>query len=1079
MSVVSPNNLSKIKQGIDHVIIARRNPHTGLFPASTAVTEHGDYSDAWVRDNLYTLVSIFGLRQHFRQQSDGSADAQYYGDIVVKTMRGLLQAMMKQSSKVERFKVTHHPMDALHAKYDTETGDIVVGDDQWGHLQIDATSLYLLSLAQMSQAGLKIIQREDERDFIQNLIYYIAKGYQVPDFGIWERGNKINNGTRELHASSIGMVKSALVAMNMTPFYLFDQAEPHYFYVNDDEIARCRMTLEQLLPRESLSKEVDAACLSITGYPAFAIESITLRDKTEHKIRHSLLGVYGCKRFLLDGHQTPLEDKHRLHYNNQELKNFEHIECEWPLFLVYEYVTALMRQQHDVAADYKQRIEKILVEQDGYALLPELYQLQAHQLDAEKKKPGSQAREPNANMPLVWAQSLYYLGLLLEGGWISSDDIDPIGIRQSNKADQSVVINVVVIAETQAVCDALSRMGIIAETLDTIAPAQVISAEQFSTLHRATGANETIQMTGAPQTIPRPMETAIAYRSNGITNVVQSNIQNADSYLSYDVELMIENLRADWQYIARHWRSACSPLSVVWVTEAHVVEQNIGILKSLVGALNTGAESGLVLHSTALKDALQHALVKDVVLPQSVALLKFSGVAVADWVLPFDASKTAPLPESVLSFLEPMRSEEALTAVLFNSPNLYEQLDTVEQLLVTFDMAYKIAALPGNPTLKIVVQEIYQRATENRIWGVVRKSAALLDRYFNGLEDAVAEILARQKILYAGRSFDAIGQISQPMSNDGLVEILKKNTGYDEREGVINQEIIVFLALLLRYDPHVFSGIVTLRSGQLLQLILSRLARKNDVGAPETFDLLCDLPPARLLKNVRRVVINFDRYSEKLIASEGLMVQPKSVVNSLDRGNIIPLESESAQLGDAADWFQWREIQGLMPRLSDAYYVGLWDLLERSRGLVLGNRFDRKTRMNSDIVLGSMTPGEGQFIRLFEKMLSQIESPSYRQMTIEALFGMMQYLIVNSALSLRSYLTVEVILGHAVRLNWLQHFPEDADRYNDVRGKAWRQFYLESPETVSQRVGDAMAFLIATGQEQSLDEDNEDANSIH
>lgn len=1079
MSVSSPSTLTEIKRGIDHVIIARRNPHTGLFPASTAVTEHGDYSDAWVRDNLYTLVSIFGLRQHFQQQPDGIGDAQYYGDIVIQTMRGLLRAMMKQSDKVERFKVTHDPMDALHAKYDTETGDVVVADDQWGHLQIDATSLYLLSLAQMSHAGLKIIQHEDERDFVQNLIYYISKGYQVPDFGIWERGNKINNGTRELHSSSIGMVKSALVAMNRTPFYLFDKTTPHYFYVNDDEIARCQMSLEQLLPRESLSKEVDAACLSITGYPAFAIESTTTRDKTEHKIRRSLLGAYGCKRFLLDGHQTPLEDKHRLHYNDQELRNFEHIECEWPLFLAYEYVTALMRHQSEVAADYKNRIEKTLVELDGYALLPEIYQLQMHQLVAEKKRPGSQPRVPNTNLPLVWAQSLYYLGLLLDGHWVSSDDIDPIGIREPKTLDPNVVVNVVVIAETQSVCDALASLGIIAETRDTIAPAQVVAAEQFSLFYSATGANAATQMTGAPKTTPRPIEAAIAYRSNGIIHVVQSNIQNTDSYLSYDIELMIENLRADWQYIARHWRSTSQPLSVVWVTEAHVVEQNIGKLKSLLGALNTGADSGLVVQTIALRDAIPHALVKEVVLHQALDPLNQNATVSVDWVLPFDANKAAPLPESVLSFLEPMRSEAALIAVLQHSQNPYEQLDAVEQLLITLDMSHPLAALPGNPTLKALVREIYRRATENRIWGVVRKSAALLDQYFNGLEDAVAEILARQKILYAGRSFDAIGQISQPMGNDGLIEILKKNTGYDVREGVINQEIIVFLALLLRYAPHVFSGIVTLRSGQILQLILSRLARKHDLGAPEAFDLLCDLPPAQLLKQVRRVVIDFDRYSERLIASEGLMVQAESVTSSRDLAHFKSLESDSIELGDAADWFQWREIQGLMPRLSDAYYLGLWHLLERSHGLVLGNRFDRKTRMKSDIVLGSMTPGEGQFIHLFEKMLNQIETPSYRQMTIEALFGMMQYLIWHSGISLRSYLTVEVILGHAVRLNWLAHFPEDADSYNDVRGRAWRQLYLENPDTVSQRVGEAMAFLIATGQEQTLDDDNDDVDSIH
>ena len=61
--------------------------------------------------------------------------------------------MMKQMDKVERFKYTQSPKDALHAKYSVTTGSIVVGDSEWGHLQIDATSVYLLILAEMIASG--------------------------------------------------------------------------------------------------------------------------------------------------------------------------------------------------------------------------------------------------------------------------------------------------------------------------------------------------------------------------------------------------------------------------------------------------------------------------------------------------------------------------------------------------------------------------------------------------------------------------------------------------------------------------------------------------------------------------------------------------------------------------------------------------------------------------------------------------------------------------------------------------------------------------------------------------------------
>lgn len=58
-----------------------------------------------------------------------------------------------QVDKVESFKYSQSTRDSLHAKYNTKTCGTVVGDDQWGHLQLDATSVYLLFLAQMTASG--------------------------------------------------------------------------------------------------------------------------------------------------------------------------------------------------------------------------------------------------------------------------------------------------------------------------------------------------------------------------------------------------------------------------------------------------------------------------------------------------------------------------------------------------------------------------------------------------------------------------------------------------------------------------------------------------------------------------------------------------------------------------------------------------------------------------------------------------------------------------------------------------------------------------------------------------------------
>lgn len=63
-------------------------------------------------------------------------------------------AFVLQLEKVEKFKYSKSTMDCLHAKYNTRTCATVVGDTEWGHLQMDATSLFLLFLAQMTASGM-------------------------------------------------------------------------------------------------------------------------------------------------------------------------------------------------------------------------------------------------------------------------------------------------------------------------------------------------------------------------------------------------------------------------------------------------------------------------------------------------------------------------------------------------------------------------------------------------------------------------------------------------------------------------------------------------------------------------------------------------------------------------------------------------------------------------------------------------------------------------------------------------------------------------------------------------------------
>ena len=53
--------LKSLDVAIDAVVLQRQHPVSGLLPASTANTVHGNYGDAWVRDCVYSIQCVWGL----------------------------------------------------------------------------------------------------------------------------------------------------------------------------------------------------------------------------------------------------------------------------------------------------------------------------------------------------------------------------------------------------------------------------------------------------------------------------------------------------------------------------------------------------------------------------------------------------------------------------------------------------------------------------------------------------------------------------------------------------------------------------------------------------------------------------------------------------------------------------------------------------------------------------------------------------------------------------------------------------------------------------------------------------------
>ncbi|XP_045492080.1 probable phosphorylase b kinase regulatory subunit alpha isoform X3 [Colias croceus] len=555
---------------VHKLILDHQQPVTGLFPASPQ-NDH-----AWIRDNLYCILAVWGLSMAFKKIADQDEDRAKTYELeqsCVKLMRGLLMAMMQQKEKVEKFKSTQNPHDSLHAKYSSITGRTVVTDTEWGHLQIDAISLYLLVLAQMTASGLQIVFSLDEVAFIQNLVFYIESAYCTPDYGIWERGDKTNHGLPELNASSIGMAKAALEAMNELDLFGARGGPSSVIHVLADEAQKCQAVLQSMLPRESNSKELDSGLLSIISYPAFAVDDPNLITKTRETIVNKLQGKFGCKRFLRDGHKTPREDPNRLYYEPWELRMFENIECEWPLFFCYLILDYCFQGDKNNVSEYMQKLEMIMIRKDdGMKLVPELYSVPADKAHLEQSEPGSQERIPLGRCPFIWAQSLYILGKLLQEGFLAVGELDPLNRRLCSEKKPDVVVQIVILAEDNEIRDKLLEYDLHVQTINEVAPIEVQPARVLSHLYTYLGRNKKLGLSGRKSRDVGILSTSKLYSLND--RIFAFTPQFSDMkrfYIASDYELMVDMLKSEIYFLKSSWQNLLGrPLIVLTLNDMNL-----------------------------------------------------------------------------------------------------------------------------------------------------------------------------------------------------------------------------------------------------------------------------------------------------------------------------------------------------------------------------------------------------------------------------------------------------------------------------------------------------------------------------
>jgi len=316
---------------------------SGLFVASKKDATTG-YNKAWLRDNFYECLAF-----------------EVIGDIetIRKTYRAILNIFKKHESKIDYAisRKPEHTHQYIHPRYNPVTFDEYW--EEWGNKQNDSIGCILFKIGELEKnnPGIMILDSADKR-VLQKLVWY----WHDPDSGMWE-------GNQEVHASSVGACVAGLDMIK----YIDSISVP------EELLLKGRETLHSILPRESASKFVDLALLSL-------IWPYNIVNQEEAKIiianvEYHLLKERGVIRYKGD------------HYYNKNPDGWSE-EAEWTFGLSWLAIIYNKLGQTEKAKYFLEEAKKTVTKE---GTIPELYL--------------SNSTKYNDNNPLGWSESLFIVAL--------------------------------------------------------------------------------------------------------------------------------------------------------------------------------------------------------------------------------------------------------------------------------------------------------------------------------------------------------------------------------------------------------------------------------------------------------------------------------------------------------------------------------------------------------------------------------------------------------------------------------------------------------------------------------------------
>lgn len=344
MNIITDNKLTN-----SCVILDKLRLPNNLYIASLSK----EYNFIWLRDSCY--MSLVYLNKSCSRYAD--------------TYHAILDVIKryKWKLKIHTYKKPIYKHEYLHPRYTIDGYEV---NAEWGNIQHDAIAFVIWGIAEGVKRGKEMIRDEEDLEIVQMLVDYLncVEYWHDLDHGLWEE-------EPEFHSSSVGACLASLISIK------------DIVNVPDELIQKGFDALNNQLPRESVTKDVDSALLSLI-FP-FNIVSKEIGRKIISNVENNLLREKGCIRYKYDSYFSTLDTEENGRYQPKEF--YDKTEMQWTMFVPWLALCHLELGNIDKAKEYIDKTEE-LFDENGY--LPEGY------IANGKSCP---------NNPLGWSHAMYIL----------------------------------------------------------------------------------------------------------------------------------------------------------------------------------------------------------------------------------------------------------------------------------------------------------------------------------------------------------------------------------------------------------------------------------------------------------------------------------------------------------------------------------------------------------------------------------------------------------------------------------------------------------------------------------------------